>query len=233
MDRIRASGLDYAVTFIGAVMAEFPTREFYKNQVIFKEGSEGNMAYILTSGCVELSVTVNNQNLVIATLNPVTVFGDMALILRDHRRTATATALGYSEVVEINKSSFEGCLKNSPQIITTILNAIAGRLQQTTAKSLKVPDIFIGTVEILNMFRTHDKQELINDHTINTIARILVTEAPRIRKIIDLLAGANLIQLKDNGQEQHIIYLPEEKNFMEKAMRLYENFREFQLNQNL
>ena len=62
-------------------MDYFTTRQFYANDIIFKEGSTGHVAYILKEGSVEISLNTGKRKTVLALLSPVCVFGEMALLL--------------------------------------------------------------------------------------------------------------------------------------------------------
>jgi len=78
-------------------------REFQTEAVIFREGEIGNTAYILTEGQVEISIQQDGQKSVLAVLNPITVFGEMALLLKDQKRTATAKAVGETKIAATHR----------------------------------------------------------------------------------------------------------------------------------
>jgi len=120
-------------------MTSFPIKKFYQNEVIFKEGTLGTVAYILREGGVEISVEVEGSKKVLTVLKPITVFGEMALVLPDHQRTATAAAADCSEVVEIAKSDFDDYIDSSPAVIAAALKALVDRLRETTVR-LKSPE---------------------------------------------------------------------------------------------
>ena len=115
-------------------MQNFPLRNFEEMNLIFKEGSLGNTAYILTEGRVRISTVANETRVVLAELTPVTIFGEMALLSKNQVRTATATAMSHVKVIEIDKTKFDELLSKSPSIIVTILHAITQRLVDTTSR---------------------------------------------------------------------------------------------------
>lgn len=118
-------------------MSGFHVKKFSKDEVICQERSTGNVAYILREGRVEISVNVDGTKKVLAVLEPVTVFGVMALVLKDHKRTATATVLEHAEVVEIEKKDFDEYIEKSPKVITAALKALVDRLLDTTTRLKK------------------------------------------------------------------------------------------------
>ena len=210
-------------------MVAFNTREYGKNQVIFKEGSTGEIAYILKKGRVEISVKSHGKKIVLETLKPVVVFGEMALMLEEHQRTATATVVEYSELVEIHKSAFDDFIKKSPQIIATVLLALAERLQKTTTRASRAPDLFVSTSEILNLLAIHNKLELSYSQTVNAVSCALVTDINLIKEILEMMESFKLLELKKDAQGQKIICLPGDDSFLEKVKRIHEAMESYPL----
>ena len=50
-------------------------------QMLFEEGSEGDIAYIVESGEVDIVKTSDNREILLAVRGPGEVFGEMALLL--------------------------------------------------------------------------------------------------------------------------------------------------------
>ena len=115
-------------------MQNFIVREFETSDVIFSEGSPGDTAYVLKAGRVEIFTRTNGKKIVLAELTPITIFGEMALLSAEQKRMATARALSYVEVIEIDKTNFDELMADSPTIIVTILHALTQRLVNTTAQ---------------------------------------------------------------------------------------------------
>lgn len=115
-------------------MQNFLLREFKETSFIFKEGSLGDTAYILKEGRVRISTRANGTKVVLAELSPVTIFGEMALLSKEQKRTATAEAISHVKVIEIDKIKFDELMSHSPSIIVTILHAITQRLVDTTSR---------------------------------------------------------------------------------------------------
>ena len=114
---------------------------YEKDQIIFNIGETGDTAYVLTEGSVEISIEEDNNKTVITVFQPVSVFGEMALLLKDQKRTATARALVNSKVAKISKKDFDDFVDKSPKLITAVLKAIVSRLQQTTERVTQSPEL--------------------------------------------------------------------------------------------
>jgi len=211
------SGLEFQLTNPG-----FPVEKYKGGEVIFSEGAKGYSAYILKSGRIEISVMVAGEKVVLATLEERSVFGEMALVLEAHNRTATAMALGDSEVVKISKETFDKYMKDSPRLISVCLIAIAGRLQDTTNKASRTPDAFLGVSQILHLFSAHGKEELSYGKTVEAISKALLKEKAEIAKVLSMMESFNLLEWKKNEKGEKSIRLIAGNDFLEKALKIYE-----------
>ncbi|MGR3301807.1 MAG: cyclic nucleotide-binding domain-containing protein [Candidatus Scalindua sp.] len=68
------------------------TKTFRKDDVIIEKGSHETCAYVIESGKVEVSDSVNNKKVVLAVLGEKQIFGEMGLV-EDKPRSATVTAI--------------------------------------------------------------------------------------------------------------------------------------------
>ena len=84
-------------------MQEFPAKK-----VIFREGQLGNLAYVIREGAVQIVKSHGHRHgaLVLATLGPGEVFGEMALI-DGGRRLASAIALADTKCSVIRSDTLE------------------------------------------------------------------------------------------------------------------------------
>ncbi|KAF5891949.1 cGMP-dependent protein kinase 1-like, partial [Clarias magur] len=80
--------------------------KFQDNEVIVREGAEGDTFYIILNGEVQVTKIVNGQQKVIRKMGQGDYFGELALI-REILRTATCTALGAVTCFAIDKEAFE------------------------------------------------------------------------------------------------------------------------------
>ncbi|KAL4630461.1 cGMP-dependent protein kinase 1-like [Arapaima gigas] len=80
--------------------------KFQDNEVIVREGTEGNTFYIILKGEVQVTKKVNGQQKEIRKMGKGEHFGELALI-REICRTATCTAVGPVTCFSIDKEVFE------------------------------------------------------------------------------------------------------------------------------
>ena len=97
---------------------------------IFQEGDEGDCAYLIENGSVEVSVLQENEIFKVGILGKDDLFGEMALI--DKRpRMATVTALEKTQVVSIARDLIEAKLANVDPIIEHLLRLVLKRFRQS------------------------------------------------------------------------------------------------------
>lgn len=195
----------------------FLVRNFLKYSVIFGEGSKGDTAYLLKEGRVEISKMVDGKKKVFAILKPVSMFGEMAILLGDDKRTATAVALEDSKVVEVKKYAFEDYMRQSPAIISTLLNVLVHRLKTATTKSLRVPNIFLGICSILSLYGKHGMVVLNYLDTVKHLSEAMNTSKDPIEKALNMLAEHKIIEFDVNTNSEKIIRLLETEDLAAKA----------------
>lgn len=112
-------------------------REVYgKGEIIFREGDEGECAYLIESGVVEILVTINGQEQRVNQIGKDELFGEVALI--DHQpRTATARALEKVVLITIRRAMVTELLEKTDPIVRHLLLVILDRYRNkrgTTSK---------------------------------------------------------------------------------------------------
>lgn len=208
--------------------SEFETASFEKDRIVFLKGSTANEAYLVKKGRIEISVRVEGKKVVLTTLGEKTVFGEMALVLKEHIRTATATALEYSELVKIPKDIFDKYVNASPKLISSCLFTIAGRLQSTTRKASQSPDSYEGVSQILNLLALHERWVLAYDETLDAITGALSKDKREIAETLSLMASLNLIELRSDENGKGMVHLIEKDRFLEKALNIFNVLKRYQ-----
>ena len=79
------------------------SKRFEAGEVIFRSGDDARDAYIIESGKVAVSDSVDGKNIQIAELGAGEIFGEMSMI-DDAPRSATVTAIEATEVIVIQRS---------------------------------------------------------------------------------------------------------------------------------
>jgi CRP/FNR family transcriptional regulator, cyclic AMP receptor protein len=107
-------------------------KENYKaGDVIFKEGSHGVATYIIESGRVEISKGVQDKKLVIETLGPGEMMGEMSYI-DGEPRSATATALEDTALELLDKDFIDREFNQMSSDFRAVIRTLVKRLRNTT-----------------------------------------------------------------------------------------------------
>jgi CRP-like cAMP-binding protein len=96
---------------------------------IFSEGEQGDTAYVVTEGEIELSIHGSS----IETLVSGGIFGEMALI-DSQARSATAKAKTDAKVVPIDQRRFLYLIQNTPFFAIEVMHVMAERIRKMDAR---------------------------------------------------------------------------------------------------
>ena len=114
-----------------AVYLEASQEEFIRvypdNTMIFSEGEDGSELFIIQSGSVKITKIVNDNEVLLATLSPGDIFGEMAL-LNNEPRSASALAGGETKMMAVNKRNFVKMVQQEPKMTTRLTTLLAERI---------------------------------------------------------------------------------------------------------
>ena len=106
-------------------------KSFGQGETIFREGEEGNEAFRILEGRIEISLKVAGQgDVALGHLVPGDIFGEMAL-LDDKPRSATARALEPTRLHLMNVEEFNDLFLSDPSALTPFLSSFFERLRNT------------------------------------------------------------------------------------------------------
>lgn len=210
------------------VKPEFSLQQYQQGQTIFIEGEEGYDAYIIKRGEVEISVREEGKKLVLTRLKEQDVFGEMALILGHHQRSATATAITDVRVIRIPRNKFDSYMKASPAVISTCLVAIARRVSELTPQACQSVDVFEGTARILHLLNAHNRSDISLYQTLETLSRVLSAETEEIAGVLKLMASMNLLEMENTDTPQAMIQILDKDRFLKKALHIRTVLGDFQ-----
>lgn len=112
------------------------SEETYQDgQIIFKQGAAGDWIYQVISGQVEIVKQVGDREMIIETIGPEEVFGELSFISKSPR-SATVRALGQTTVGIIDRSFLDEEYNKLSGDFRLILQALTRRLRTTTDMAL-------------------------------------------------------------------------------------------------
>ena len=119
-------------------------RQFLAGEVVFDEGEEGQALYILLSGTVTVSRTLNGNKELVAELSSGSFFGDLAL-LDNTPRSAQISAKEACEMAVFFRADFVALM----EIDATIGYKISLQLARNLAQRLRGAILGRPRVEVL------------------------------------------------------------------------------------
>lgn len=163
-------------------------RHYPQGTVLTREGSLESRFYVLLSGRVSVTKTINNmEQRHLKELEAGDFFGEMALI-HNAPRAATVTALEPVTVIEIEREAFDRVLRYSSSVAMAMVREISSRLRQSD--ELAIEDLRMRAGELAQAYQKLAEQELARREFLSQIAHELRTP---------LMAAGGFLHLIENN----------------------------------
>lgn len=175
---------------------------FRTGSTIFVEGDRGTYVVLIISGLVRISrAAADGRFKTLAILKSSEFFGEMALFLPGHRRSATAAALTECRVATVEQDDFEKLLKEVPAISIRIIQTLARRLQSANEqiKSLALGDSKMKLADLLlalgEEFSRHGKGKALIPLTHRDLAELAGTSRETTTRLLNSFAREGILTL--------------------------------------
>ena len=107
------------------------TLTYRAGERLFERGDEGNAAYIIIDGIVDVLVPVEDGETVVAALGSKEIFGEMGVLCDQPRSTAIAARTDLT-VLRLQRATFLNLLREFPDVALELVKVLASRLEATT-----------------------------------------------------------------------------------------------------
>lgn len=209
----------------GECVSRFPIREYAAGENIFSEGQPGAAAYLVTSGKVRLSRTIDGAAVVIDMLAPGDFFGqtgafDASPLLM------TASAMTEVTAVEFPRAAMAACLHETPLFFQKFHADVGRRLREATERALALPDLFEAVIRLLDALYCHDAAEMDLEQAMGLFEDSLNNPRQNIDKIVKLLEQAGLLGLRQRDGRT-VIDIPDKGTFLERSEKLRGSLHSF------
>jgi glyoxylase-like metal-dependent hydrolase (beta-lactamase superfamily II) len=104
-------------------------RIYQKDEVVFSEGDSGSHMYVIGSGQVNLTKSVNGEEQFLKALGKGEIFGEMALIDNLPRSASVIAAQNDTHLLEIDHALFVYLVGQQPAFALIVLKAMSHRLR--------------------------------------------------------------------------------------------------------
>jgi CRP-like cAMP-binding protein len=115
-------------------VAQTLQQRYRRGEVIFNRGDQGDRAFVILTGAVDLVVeSPDGRELILARLGPGEHFGEMALV-DGGSRSAAARAASRSELVVVLRDTLMRALSEEPDLSWHIIRSLVQRLRVADEK---------------------------------------------------------------------------------------------------
>ena len=168
--------------------------------VLFREGDRGEEMFILQSGKVKISKKIRGVEKTLATLEKGEFFGEMA-ILNDKPRSASAETIEDSDMLVIDRKTFETLLRSNVEIAIRFIKRLADRLRETNdqMEALMIRDNTSRLVSLLAK-QVKERKGAVSI-SIDELAGLAGIEGSQAKLILEKLAGVRILTL---GADDHV-----------------------------
>lgn len=114
-----------------AVLACGRRRHYRRHEIVWHEGDPGDTLHLVRSGRLAVRVTTpGGDRATLAVVGPGDAVGELALLNRPHRRTATLEALEAVETLALGQHDFNDLRARHPAVDDVLLDLLAGRVER-------------------------------------------------------------------------------------------------------
>lgn len=104
-------------------------RIYQKDEVVFREGDSGSQMYVIWSGQVDITKSVNGEEQFLKSLGKGEIFGEMALVDNLPRSASIIAAENDTRLLEIDHALFVYLVGQQPAFALIVLKAMSHRLR--------------------------------------------------------------------------------------------------------
>ncbi|MCP5081454.1 MAG: EAL domain-containing protein [Alphaproteobacteria bacterium] len=158
-----------------------------KGEVLFREDDEGDCAYIIETGLVQISVERGGKFVSVATLGRGEIVGEMAIIAAG-RRSATAVALEECKLQRIEAEQFKSRLGTMDPVMRMVIEVILSRFR-TTLKRIEDAPPELRKIALAPQPHTAEAMKNLRLESEITIAVKNDQFVPYYQPIVDLQSG--------------------------------------------
>lgn len=186
------------------VLAAFEVRHLHRQERLFDQGEPGRSLCLVREGSLKLTrTTASGRPSILAVLGPGDTVGEMSL-LDGSDRTATATALTPSVVLELSQARFDRWLADQPAAAPLLLRHLGRRLR---ASNDVISDLVFADVptrvarlvlKLAEQFGLEDDRGVVvveHQLTQEELAQLVGSARETVNKALSSFAGRGWIEL--------------------------------------
>jgi CRP/FNR family transcriptional regulator, cyclic AMP receptor protein len=103
-------------------------KDYADGELIVKEGDSGDCMYVIQEGEVDVFVTRDGRDVILAVRSRDEFFGEMAIFERE-RRLASVRARGRARVLTVDRRQLLSRIEEDPALAMRIIQAMSHRIR--------------------------------------------------------------------------------------------------------
>lgn len=111
------------------IVASLIPEIYLPNDLIIQSASYGDCMYFIECGTVAVLAPSGRE---ICHLNDGAYFGEISVLMKDHKRTASIIAIETTRIFKLNKEDFEKCFRRNDPVYNIILDLAKRRIEETS-----------------------------------------------------------------------------------------------------
>jgi len=183
----------------------FIERKYKKGTILFFEGDPGDDFFIIKSGLVKIYRIDEFKEIILALFREGDFFGDMALIHKQMKRSATAETLEPTTLYVLQRSEFSRFLVKCPQLALKLLETLAERLSKANEQIEDLTFLDVRTRIYKMILRLADEYGIrqMNKTVVNIklthqqVANMVGTVRESVTKVYLELQDENIIAIRN------------------------------------
>ncbi|AJC54731.1 Crp/Fnr family transcriptional regulator [Streptomyces sp. 769] len=179
------------------------SRNFSRGQFLFYQGDPGDRLFIIVSGLVKVVFTsVQGDELVLATLGPREVVGEMA-VLDQVPRSASVIATKPTRALLLNRPVLLGLMHTHPPVMDALLKLLGGLVRRLTEQTGELAFLDLrGRLASVLLRLAHERglagapAVLDLGLTQSDLGTMIGASRPAVNRGLQSLASSGLIELR-------------------------------------
>lgn len=178
--------------------------EYPKGHLLFREGDEGKVMFVIQSGRVRIHKNVREVETTLIVLGPGEFFGEMS-ILNNEPRSASATIEEPAKLLVIDPKTFEAMVRGNAEIAIRLIKKLAQRLKDADEQieNLLLKDHNSRVVHFLahiaTKFGKEDPAGLAVDMSVKDLASKIGLEIEPVNEVLNKLIRSKLLKITESG----------------------------------
>ncbi len=116
-------------------------RIYHDGEIICRQGELGDCMYVVQEGQVELMRRDGSNEFCLGVLGMGDFWGESGLWESDHRRTATARAVGDTLILSIEKRMFLARIHEDPSFVLKLMRRLSRRIHELETALIRTANV--------------------------------------------------------------------------------------------